>query len=299
MFPSRAPRPARSRRTGRRLSVSATATAGLVLAGLAAPIAVALPAAEAPRPALPASVPASVPAAAAVTTSTADRAPLLVRGMRGAAVRAWQRDLNVWLGSEGRRQLIVDGIFGPRTAAATLALQRAADIARDGIVGPQTRAALARLVEDADDDFDGTVGLAQADAVGAPVAVTDVRYGVHPTFERVVFDLEGSGHAGWHVEYVDSPVRRQGSAAVVPLAGDGQLEINLLGIATPGDGVPHYPGPERPNVDAGEVVQDLFVANQYEGTFQTFVGTSSPEPFRVFRLNNPKRIVVDIARPSG
>lgn len=62
--------------------------------------------------------------------------------MRGQDVRDWQTIL-VAAGHLGDRE--VDGIFGPRTEAATKAFQRALKVKADGIVGPATRQAVANL----------------------------------------------------------------------------------------------------------------------------------------------------------
>lgn len=223
--------------------------------------------------------------------------PLLAHGMRGPHVERWQGALNGWLRSADRPWLSTDGIFGPRTLAATRALQRTAGIPVDGVVGPQTRAALARLRGAASRaPFQGTVGTSLRPPSQGPVAVTDVRFGSHEGFDRVVFDLAGSGRAGWQVRYVDSPVREQGSGAVVPLTGDGQLEVVLTGISLPGDvGGHHYAGPRRPALGRSGVVADLYVGNLFEGRFATWIGTRSPERFRVFGLDGPQRVVVDIA----
>jgi hypothetical protein len=71
--------------------------------------------------------------------------PVLRRGDKGEAVRAWQ----IELGRVGFRT-DVDGDFGQRTEVATMRLQQAGRIAADGIVGPATRAAAKRLAGDTD-----------------------------------------------------------------------------------------------------------------------------------------------------
>jgi peptidoglycan hydrolase-like protein with peptidoglycan-binding domain len=68
------------------------------------------------------------------------------QGSVGPAVRAVQDQINFRNNKDGRT-LAVDGIFGPKTAAAVRAFQRAMSIevpgfAVDGIVGPQTWQAL-------------------------------------------------------------------------------------------------------------------------------------------------------------
>lgn len=65
-------------------------------------------------------------------------AALLAQGSRGAEVAELQRSLR----AAGFDPGPVDGVFGPRTAAAVRAFQRARGLQVDGIVGPATRAAL-------------------------------------------------------------------------------------------------------------------------------------------------------------
>lgn len=64
-------------------------------------------------------------------------------GSRGDAVRAWQT-LLIGAGHLGVNEN--DGVFGPRTEAATKAFQAALGVAADGVVGPATRAAVERLL---------------------------------------------------------------------------------------------------------------------------------------------------------
>lgn len=67
--------------------------------------------------------------------------PLVRFGARGVTVEELQYRLNIWIlttPSSGQPRLVVDGIFGQRTLAATRAFQRAMALAVDGVVGPQT-----------------------------------------------------------------------------------------------------------------------------------------------------------------
>ena len=73
-----------------------------------------------------------------VTTVSASY-PVLREGSVGAAVKALQAQLNTW---GAKPAVVVDGIFGPKTLAATKAFQRARKLAAKGIVGPQTWTAL-------------------------------------------------------------------------------------------------------------------------------------------------------------
>jgi N-acetylmuramoyl-L-alanine amidase len=56
-------------------------------------------------------------------------------------------DLQAALAVVGQDPGPIDGVFGPRTAAAVREFQTSSGIAADGIVGPQTRAAVAEAVE--------------------------------------------------------------------------------------------------------------------------------------------------------
>jgi peptidoglycan hydrolase-like protein with peptidoglycan-binding domain len=68
---------------------------------------------------------------------------VLARGSTGDAVRALQDEFRFRdLSGDPGRALVVDGIFGPRTAAAVRGFQQALGITVDGIVGPLTWRAL-------------------------------------------------------------------------------------------------------------------------------------------------------------
>ena len=68
---------------------------------------------------------------------------VLARGSTGDAVRALQEEFRFRdLSGDPDRALTVDGIFGPRTAAAVRGFQQALGITVDGIVGPLTWRAL-------------------------------------------------------------------------------------------------------------------------------------------------------------
>jgi len=82
------------------------------------------------------------PAPGPAPAQPANDAGLLRRGSRGPAVTTWQRIL---VGASLLAERGVDGIFGPKTEAATRAFQKKLGVAPDGIVGPATQAATARL----------------------------------------------------------------------------------------------------------------------------------------------------------
>lgn len=130
-----------------------------------------------------------------------------------------------------------------------------------------------------------------ADGQGMPVTLTDIRVGHHDGFDRVVFDLGGSGRAGWTASYVDT-ARSQGSGDPVEVAGAAIIEVVLTNTGYPDDtGVEAYAGPRR--LGGASVVREVAFDSLYEGQTQLFVGVSGELPFRVYALDG--RVVLEVA----
>jgi hypothetical protein len=135
------------------------------------------------------------------------------------------------------------------------------------------------------------------DDVEAPqVVVTDVRVGSHDGFDRVVFEIGGEGQAGWFTLYDDDP-RSDGSGEPVEVAGDAALRVVLTNIAPPHaeeqpEGVTRWEGDVAgpPGGVIAEVVDDLL----FEGNHTFFVGLDQERPYRIARLQDPQRVVIDI-----
>jgi hypothetical protein len=134
-----------------------------------------------------------------------------------------------------------------------------------------------------------------ADAsAGAALTVTDVRVGRQDGFDRVVFELGGTGTPGWRVEYVDVATA-QGSGQPVDVAGDAVLQVTLTGAGYPFDtGVEEFPTRTPVRAAGTRSVAEVVFGGTFEGTSEAFVGTAARTPFRVFALSNPTRVVVDV-----
>ena len=129
----------------------------------------------------------------------------------------------------------------------------------------------------------------------ASVTVGDIRIGHHDGFDRVVFEVGGTGTPGWEVQYVDDP-RSQGSGDPVEVAGEAVLQVTLTGAGYPYDtGVEEYAGPDPLSVAGTTVVTEVAFDATYEGTTVAFIGTSAEAPFRVYLLESPARVVVEVA----
>lgn len=131
----------------------------------------------------------------------------------------------------------------------------------------------------------------------ALLTVTGLRIGAHPGVDRVVYELGGTGAPGWTVQYVDHAVQ-DGSGNVLDIPGDSLLEVRITGTGYPFDtGVTPYNGPNPLPGGAGTGLTQARITTVFEGTTQSFVGLDGERrPFTVSRLENPARLVVDIAR---
>ncbi|MCF6509662.1 hypothetical protein E9549_20020 [Blastococcus sp. MG754426] len=135
-------------------------------------------------------------------------------------------------------------------------------------------------------------------SAGSAVTVTDVRTARHDGFDRVVFEVDGTGSPGWDVRYVDEATS-QGSGAVVPVEGDAVLQVTITGVGLPTDtGIEEYDGSDPLPGTGTEVVTEVVWDTTFEGTSVAFVGTTSQVPFRAYLLEDPARVVVDLVHPA-
>ncbi|MCK9793021.1 hypothetical protein M1843_04585 [Isoptericola sp. 4D.3] len=129
----------------------------------------------------------------------------------------------------------------------------------------------------------------------AALVVTDVRVAPHDGFDRVVLDLAGEGTPGWDVGYVDEPVD-DGSGEPVDVDGDAALRVRLSGMAMPGEDpqITEYDG-ATVDPEGTASVEEVVYRFWFEGYTTAFVGVGEPGlPFRVFALEDPARVVVDV-----
>jgi hypothetical protein len=133
-----------------------------------------------------------------------------------------------------------------------------------------------------------------------PRPLTGIRTGRHDCYDRMVFDVLGSGSAplAYHVAYVDV-FRQDPSDRVIPVSGGAILEIRVSAPAyDPQTGHPTYPGRAGkvlPGVDLRgyRTFRDAKFGSSYEGVTQVGLGVRARLPFRVLRLAD--RVVVDAA----
>jgi hypothetical protein len=159
---------------------------------------------------------------------------------------------------------------------------------------------------DTDDDGDGGAAPFPANTepdTGEPsadglVSVTDIRIGRHDGFDRVVFETDGTGTPGWDVRYVDG-AQSQGSGDPIEVEGGAVLQVTITGTGIPADtGVEEYAGPDRLSSGDTEVVTEVVWDGTFEGQSQAAVGVAEETPFRVYLLEDPARVVLEVADPG-
>lgn len=141
-------------------------------------------------------------------------------------------------------------------------------------------------------DVEPDTAAASADA---RVTVRDIRVGGHDGFDRVVLEVGGDGMPGWDVRYVDQP-SSQGKGDAVEVAGDAVLQVTLTGAGYPYDtGVEEYSAAAPLSAADTAAVTEVVFDGTFEGTTVAFVGTKAQSPFRVYLLEAPTRVVLEVA----
>lgn len=183
---------------------------------------------------------------------------------------------------------------GFRRHVMTLATTSCLLVAGCGAAHRQTDAAQADTGTDAVLVSDWTAGIVDQPRRTAPMTtLIATRTAAHDGFDRIVFEFD-ERVPGYHVEYIDRPVRQCGSGNVTELAGDGWLEVRMY--------------PARAHTDEGQptIAQREFIPNlpvllelertcDFEGEVAWVAGVASPQRFQVRELSDPPRLVVDIA----
>ena len=144
-----------------------------------------------------------------------------------------------------------------------------------------------------------TGALEQESTVREGVALlTALRTGRHEEYERVVLELTGPGLGipSYHVSYIDKPLIECGSGEQVFPVGDAWLEIRMEPLdAHTQEGQPTVP--HRPVRTSGlENIAALYLTCDFEAVTTIVLAVRSPNRFRVFDLDSPRRIVVDIEK---
>ena len=133
-------------------------------------------------------------------------------------------------------------------------------------------------------------------AIDGFLAVTDVRVGAHDGFDRVTFELEGEATAGWFVAYEDEPTS-QGRGEPIDVDGDAYLGVALRNISLPPelpDEVDRFDEERHDGPNGAEQVVEVVADTIFEGIQLFYIGVEEPTSYRIDRLEDPQRVVIDV-----
>jgi hypothetical protein len=129
--------------------------------------------------------------------------------------------------------------------------------------------------------------------------VTDVRYN-DENCPRIVFQFSGDHTPGYKIEYVSPPFTDCGAGQTIDTStwgADNFIEIRMF----PSGGVdlskgyePTYKGPRDIDVK-GDVLKHMKVTCDFEAVFTWLVGLDGKHPFKLEKLSNPSRMILDIS----
>jgi len=143
------------------------------------------------------------------------------------------------------------------------------------------------------EDFEGTVGTTENDWANRYLTrLVGVRSARHAKFDRVVFEFSGRV-PGYHLEYIDRPVRQCGSGEATQIAGDAWLEVRMSPTDAHDDKGKPTAGERERKMQLG-VLRELELTCDFEAVVTWVLGVASPNRYRILELQDPPRLVVDV-----
>jgi hypothetical protein len=126
-----------------------------------------------------------------------------------------------------------------------------------------------------------------------------VAVGHHEGYDRVVFQFRDEGLPGYRIEYVEPPLKEDGSGDPVDISGNAFVVVRMEPASgfdlNTGEGELVYKGPKRlEGSSAGAtVVKEVVRTGDFEAVLSWAVGLDSKVPFRVTTATSPSRLIVD------
>jgi hypothetical protein len=152
--------------------------------------------------------------------------------------------------------------------------------------------------------IDPLEGAAKSTVVGLTTAkgtalLERVAVGRHEGYDRVVFQFQGEGLPGYRVQYVEPPLKEDGSGNLVTIDGNAFIVVRMEPASgfdlNTGEGVLVYKGPRRiEGSSAGtSVVKELVRTGDFEAVLSWAIGLEENVDFRVTTAGSPSRLIVD------
>lgn len=185
--------------------------------------------------------------------------------------------------------------------AATLALVGLGCAGSDDDQGASVPSPTTTEPTTTEETFEGGTATVTGEAQISETALLErVAVAGHDGYDRVVFQFR-NGIPGYRVEYVEPPLREDGSGNVVQLDGEAFVVVRMepasgFDLSVP-EGELIYTGPRRIAGSGTSAVREIVRTGDFEAVLAWAVGLDEHVPFRVLTLENPARIVVDFAAP--
>ena len=139
-----------------------------------------------------------------------------------------------------------------------------------------------------------------AAATGTETALLNrIAVGRHEGYDRVVFQFKNA-LPGYRVEYVQPPLKEDGSGKPVSVQGNAVVLVRMEPASgfdlNTGEGVMVYKGPRRidGSAEGTAVVQELVRTGDFEAVLSWAIGLSGKVDFRVQTAQSPARLIVDV-----
>jgi hypothetical protein len=122
-----------------------------------------------------------------------------------------------------------------------------------------------------------------------------VAVGHHDGYDRVVFQFRGDSLPGYRVEYVEPPLKEDGSGNPVDVAGNAFVVVRMEPASgfdlNTGEGQLVYKGPKR--LPGTGVVKEVVRTGDFEAVLSWAIGLEAKVPFLVTTTASPARLIVD------
>jgi hypothetical protein len=187
-------------------------------------------------------------------------------------------------------------------AAALLALSGCGNSGNNGSPGaePPGTTSTTGTTTDGIDPLEGaSTTLVEGASTGHETALLErVAVGRHEGFDRVVFQFRDH-LPGYRVEYVEPPLKEDGSGNVVQIAGSSFVVVRMEPASgfdlTTDEGVMVYKGPKRIDGAASgtSTVREVVRSGDFEAVLSWAVGLTDRVDFRVRTASSPARLIVD------
>jgi hypothetical protein len=143
----------------------------------------------------------------------------------------------------------------------------------------------------------GTLAAAgPAQAVSTTPALTNIRTGLNPGFDRIVLDLSAGTVPGTLNYQLVDELTADPSGEIVWLTGEYFINVSAFAlVAHDANGNPTYTGPQKFRTRNLANVMAVALTGDFEAQTSIGIGVRSRTAVNVFTLTAPNRVVIDVA----